>query len=169
MEGPALDGSRTPITDPICINPACLCHQEDEYNARYQAIATHQNEAEWEKEFERDGKFGSSSIFCGCIEGDMYDVWPDAKKELIAFIKEHFVPRTQIRDIEARAYSSVLDGDAALNYEKGKQDGKAELRTQIAEVVGITTIDDSRKHDTVFMSGFNAALEALKAKLTNPK
>lgn len=29
-----------------------------------------------------DEKFNSSSSFCSCMEGDMYDAWPEAKKDL---------------------------------------------------------------------------------------
>lgn len=58
-----------------CFDAACQCHT---------APST---EEAWEKEFEKGGKFEDAGAFCGCMEGDLYDRWPDAKVQLIDFIQ----------------------------------------------------------------------------------
>jgi len=49
-------------------------------------ITSNSEEVGWEERF--DEKYDSACAFCSCIEGDMYDLFPDAMKELKSFISQ---------------------------------------------------------------------------------
>lgn len=97
----------------------------------------------WEKEF--DEKFGGAYAFCGCVEGDLYKLWPDAKNDLKAFISDLLTKqREEMKQLWEKDGNNWED-IAKEQYEAGRASLKAELREKSTDLTGYACEDRSTK------------------------